>query len=120
MKLYGNVTDKNNNPIADADIIILSEQFEPIFQTTSDDKGCYFLDLPSGRYPFLAAVKDYGENNLEYWCQNLDLTHDLNLDVSFDTLEIYGLHIFRVNVCLVILYLFVCCKIKKIILRKFV
>ena len=35
--------------------------------------------------------------NLEYWCQNINLAQDLKLDIRFDTLEIYGLHVFSVK-----------------------
>ena len=55
------------------------------------------LDIPKGQYPFLTAVKDYGANYLEYWCQNISLQADMSLNVSFDKLEIYGLHVFSVK-----------------------
>lgn len=55
------------------------------------------LDIPKGQYPFLTAVKDYGTNYLEYWCQNISLQADMSLNVSFDKLEIYGLHVFSVK-----------------------
>ena len=59
--------------------------------------GYYMLDIPKGQYPFLTAVKDYGANYLEYWCQNISLQADMSLNVSFDKLEIYGLHVFSVK-----------------------
>ena len=55
------------------------------------------LYIPKGQYPFLTAVKDYGANYLEYWCQNISLQADMSLNVSFDKLEIYGLHVFSVK-----------------------
>ncbi|MDD7551300.1 MAG: carboxypeptidase regulatory-like domain-containing protein, partial [Clostridia bacterium] len=71
--------------------------FITLFRAESNESGYYKLDIPAGKYPFLTAVKDYGVNYLEYWCQNITLQNDMSLDVSFDKLEIYGLHVFLIN-----------------------
>ena len=97
MKLEGYVTDKNNAPIANALIELKGENFVTLFSTESKEDGYYMLDIPKGQYPFLTAVKDYGANYLEYWCQNITLQNDMSLDVSFDKLEIYGLHVFLIK-----------------------
>ena len=36
-------------------------------------------------------------NYLEYWCQNIPLYKDISLNIVFDKLEIYGLHVFSVK-----------------------
>ena len=97
MKIEGYVTDKNKTPIANALIEIKAEDFVTLFSTESNEEGYYALDIPTGQYPFLTAVKDYGVNFLEYWCQNISLQTDMSLDFSFDKLEIYGLHVFPVK-----------------------
>ena len=97
MKLEGYVTDKNNAPIANALIELKGENFVTLFSTESKEDGYYMLDIPKGQYSFLTAVKDYGANYLEYWCQNISLQADMSLNVSFDKLEIYGLHVFSVK-----------------------
>ena len=97
MFLYGNVKDKNGYAISGASVEVKDKGFQTIYQTLSDAQGAYSIDLPSGRYPFVMAVKDYGIKNLEYWCQNINLAQDLQLDIRFDTLEIYGLHVFSVK-----------------------
>ena len=97
MKLEGYVTDNNNAPIANALIELKGENFVTLFSTESKEDGYYMLDIPKGQYPFLTAVKDYGANYLEYWCQNISLQADMSLNVSFDKLEIYGLHVFSVK-----------------------
>lgn len=97
MILEGYVTDKNKAPIANALIEVKGEDFVTLFSTESNEDGYYVLDIPTGQYPFLTAVKDYGVNFLEYWCQNILLQADMSLDVSFDKLEIYGLHVFSVK-----------------------
>jgi hypothetical protein len=96
MLLSGYTKDKNSNPIAGANVYIMSERFEPLHQTVSDEKGFYSFDLPAGKYKYLVAVKDYAEKYLEYWCENIDLDGDRTIDARFDTLEVYGLNVFRV------------------------
>ena len=97
MILEGYVRDKNNQTIANATLEIKGEDFITIYNTESDENGYYKFDIPEGNYPFLIAVKDYAVNCLEYWCQNMHLQQDMQLDVAFDKLEIYGLHTFRVK-----------------------
>ena len=97
MLLSGFITDKNQAPIANAAVDLKDEHFETVYQAFSDDAGHYQLDVPPGHYPFLTAVKDYAVHYLEYWCQDIPLTKPLSLDVSFDRLEVYGLHVFPVK-----------------------
>ena len=97
MKIEGYVTDKNKSPIANALVEVKGENFATLFSTESKEDGYYVLDIPMGQYPFLTAVKDYGVSCLEYWCQNISLQANMYLDVSFDKLEIYGLHVFSVK-----------------------
>ena len=97
MKLFGYTLDKTRNPIAGAVVEVKDEQFQTLYSAESDEKGYYEINVADGVYPFVIAVKDYGVNNLEYWCQNLDLRQDMRLDMPFDKLEIYGLHAFAVK-----------------------
>ena len=97
MLLSGFITDKNQAPIANAAVELKDEHFETVYQAFSDDAGHYQLDVPPGHYPFLTAVKEYAVQYLEYWCQDIPLTKPLSLDVSFDRLEVYGLHVFPVK-----------------------
>lgn len=53
---------------------IKDNNFETIYFTKSDEHGDYKIDLPAGIYPFVTAVRDYGEKYLEYWCSNLSLS----------------------------------------------
>ena len=97
MILEGYVRNKNNEPIAEAMVEIKREDFITVHSTESDETGYYRLDIPEGKYPFMTVVRDYGVKCLEYWSQNIPLIQDMQLDVAFDTLEIYGLHAFRVK-----------------------
>lgn len=97
MILDGYVRTPNNTPIANAVVEIKSDDFTTIYGTESNENGYYQFDIPAGQYPFLVAVKDYAIEYLEYWCQNIPLHNNMSLDVSFDTLEIYGLNAFSVK-----------------------
>lgn len=97
MLIKGYVTDQNQSPVIGALIEVKGEDFITLYRAESNESGYYQLDIPSGRYPFLTAVKDYGVHDLEYWCQNISLQSDMSLDVSFGKLEIYGLHVFSVK-----------------------
>ena len=97
MKISGYVNDKNGRAIEGASVELKSEDFETVYRACSGKNGYYEICAEDKFYPFLASVKDYGEKNLEYWCQNLDLYEDMRLDISFDKLEIYGLHVFSVR-----------------------
>jgi len=97
MLLSGYTKDKDGNAIAGAVVEVKDAQFQTIYQAQSDIQGYYSIELPAGKYPFLTAVRDYGVDYLEYWCQNINLTQDMSLDIRFDSLEIYGLHAFEVK-----------------------
>jgi len=97
MKIYGYVKSKSGDTIDGAVVELKNDCFETIYKTTSDKFGYYEITAEAGIYPFLVAVKDYAKDNLEYWCQNIDLSSDIKLDVSFDRIEIYGLHVFKVR-----------------------
>lgn len=95
--IIGQVNDKNGRPVAQADVGVMNQHFEPIAQTKTDEHGQYTLELPDGQYPFFLAVKDYGVNGLEYWCHDIVLEGKLELSCQIDKLEIYGLNLFTVK-----------------------
>lgn len=95
-QITGIISDKNGKPIDQASVILMNKKFEQIVSVLTNENGEYCIKAEENHYPFLIAVKDYKENNLEFWCQNIHLNKDLNIDASIDKLEIYGLHCFRV------------------------
>ena len=97
MILDGYIKDKNNQPVALAEVELKDNNFETLYSTCTDTKGYYKFDVPSGYYPFFFAVKGYKETGLEYWCQDIILNADLKLDAKIDILEVYGLHAFSVK-----------------------
>ena len=95
--IYGQVMDKENKPMEGAYVVLEDRDFEPIFQTLTDAEGRYQLEAPDGEYPFLFIVRDYGEKNLEYWCNNILLQEKLEVNCQIDKLEIYGVHVFEIK-----------------------
>lgn len=83
--------------LASVSIEIKNEKFETIYQTFSDKNGKFELCVPDGYYPFLTAVRDYGDRYLEYWAQNIPAQQEQELQIQIDTLEVYGLHAFIVK-----------------------
>ena len=97
MKLSGVTKDKNGNAFSDVIVEVKDLEFQTLYCAKSNHSGYYIVDLPANKYPFVTAVKEYGENYLEYWCHNIDLSTDRELDITIDTLEIYGLNVFAVK-----------------------
>lgn len=97
MTLSGVARDKNGNALSNVIVEVKDLDFQTLYRTNSNHNGYYSMDLPANRYPFVTAVKEYGKNYLEYWCHNIDLLTDKKLDITLDTLEIYGLNVFAVK-----------------------
>ena len=96
MLLHGKTTGKTGDVIPEVLVEIKDSEFRTICSAKSDDLGYYEIDLPEGGFPFVTAVRDYGEKYLEYWCSDLKLIQDTELNICIDTLEIYGLNYFKV------------------------
>ncbi len=96
-EIYGRVCDKNKKPLERAMVALLDDKFEIAFSTETDENGKFDLSAEPDIYPFFIAVKEYKENYLEYWCQNINLHKDLELNPKIGKLEIYGLHCFPIK-----------------------
>lgn len=96
-ELFGTVCDQNGSPLPGAIVEVKDERFQTRFSVLSGADGTYRLTVPEGVWPFVTVVRDYGERFLEFWCQNLPVSGDTGLDVRIGTLEVYGMHLFRVK-----------------------
>lgn len=97
MKIKGKTIDKDNNIIAFSDVKVLSDKFECLFDTKSNEKGEYEVDVDE-KSEFIISVKDYGVKMLETWISKPYLKDDEeDLDLKFDTLEIYGLNVILIK-----------------------
>jgi len=98
VKIYGKVTDFSGNPLEGAEINVCGDGFNLCYQTHSDKDGNYSLSVEEGSYIALAALKDYGDKNLEYWAWNILAFNDLEINPRIDGLEMYGMHAWRPHV----------------------
>ena len=92
IKIYGKVTDFNDNPMENAKIEIKDSKFKAIYQTLSDIKGKYTLHIRKGTYMALTAYKDYKTKNLEYWAWNVPAYQDLQINPRIGGLELYAMN----------------------------
>ena len=94
--ITGIISDKDAKAISGVSVRLMDEYFKEVISTTTNGNGEYCLNAEEKYYPFMIAVKEYGENYLEFWCQNINLNGDITINASIDKLEIYGLHCFRI------------------------
>lgn len=97
----GRVTDYNGQTIDSCSVIIYNPDFSEAFEVLSNSEGYYRIDsVPQGRYAAIAAMRvseyprvmqvPFNKMKLEFWAWNVILNQDLNLDIRYDKLELYG------------------------------
>lgn len=97
----GRITDYNGQPIDSCSVIIYNPDFSEAFEVLSNSEGYYKIDsVPQGRYAAIAAIRvseyprvmqvPFNKMKLEFWAWNVILNQDLNLDIRYDKLELYG------------------------------
>lgn len=97
-KITGVITDIEGNRMEEVLVLLKNDKFRDIATTMTNKDGEYEIEVENGNYPFLMAVREYKENYLEYWCQNIPVSEkEVVLSASIDKLEIYGLHCFRIK-----------------------
>lgn len=95
--IRGTTTDKDGKALPGVLIELKNEAFQTLYETISDDCGRFTLTVPDGNYPFLTAVRDYATEYLEFWAHDVPAQGELTLDISVDTLELYGINAFEVK-----------------------
>lgn len=95
--IRGKITNKFGDPIEKAIVALKGKKFEDLYTTHTNEYGNYELDVENREYPYLFAVKDYKVDNLEFWCQDINLKDDIEINASIDKLEIYGLKAFKID-----------------------
>lgn len=96
-KLFGTVTNENNEFLDATEVALMNEKFEVIYSTKTNEFGKFSMDVEEKIYAFLFIVKDYAINYLEYWGQNFDLSKDIQIDVKIGKIEVYALNCFRIK-----------------------
>ena len=98
--ISGMVTDFEGQPIEKALVMLKGNDFSKFVDTTySNHLGQYSLKAKKGKYSGLASVKmeDYGKTKLEFWAFEIPAYENLNIDVRYDKLEVYGVNVFQVQ-----------------------
>ncbi len=101
VSIYGRVTDYNNQPIDSCSVSVSNADFSTLYETYSDSLGSYRIDsIPKGCYAAICAMrpKEYprmlqvpkDEMRLEFWAWNVIAHKDINLDIRYGKLELYG------------------------------
>lgn len=96
-RVYGQLTDFNGNPQVGGVVCIKDAQMNDVYLTHTDSNGCYTIDVREGNYVGLGAVKDYAESKLEYWCWELPVYDDMEINMQIDGIEVYGMNAFLIQ-----------------------
>ena len=97
VEISGRVMDFGGNLLDDADVCLMDEDFNELYQTRTNEKGEYKLEVEPGNYFAGGAVKGYKTENLEFWFWNLIVEKDMVFDIRIHGLEVYGINAFIVQ-----------------------
>ncbi|GAA0541903.1 hypothetical protein FHS83_000200 [Rhizomicrobium palustre] len=97
--ISGTVRDFDGKPVAGAEVVLKSSAFNDLYTVKSDGDGHYRMIVEDGRYMALESITtaDYGKSRLEFWAWNVPVASDMNIDVRYHRLEIYGVNVFKVQ-----------------------
>ncbi len=98
IKIHGKLTDFEGNPISNGFVDIYKDKFSQyVFRSKTDENGNYILEVKSGFYMAIAAVKDHGIKNLECWNWNLPAFEDMEINMRINGLEVYAINAFMIQ-----------------------
>ena len=65
----------------------------------TDKNGIYSLKVKKGYYFALTAVnkQEYRKTSLEFWAWNVPADTNLNLDIQYEKIEVYGVNVFIIQ-----------------------
>jgi hypothetical protein len=95
VKIFGRVTDFNDQAIEGATVELKDVRFSNVAATNSGPDGRYSLVIPKGHYMALTAVKNYQARSLEYWAWNVPAVQEIEINPRFDRLEVYAINAWR-------------------------
>ncbi len=105
--LKGKVTDFKGKPVEGALVEVKNRDFSTAAETLSRKDGSYTLQVDRGRYIALASMRmdEYPKQSklprkdqkLEFWLWNLIADKDLEINIRYHKLEVYGVNIFRIQ-----------------------
>lgn len=106
--ITGKVSDYNGNPIDNCSVMFQNSNFDVLFETKTDEKGKYQINIPKGKYSNIGAINmdtyphtmKVGTNNenlrLEFWGWNFIADRDTTLNIQYNRMEAYGMHVFQI------------------------
>lgn len=106
--ITGRVSDYKGNPIDNCSVMFQNSNFDVLYETKTDEKGKYQIDIPKGKYSNISAINmdtyphtmKHGTKNedlrLEFWGWNFIADRDTTLNIQYNRMEAYGLHVFQV------------------------
>jgi len=97
VEIQGTVKNYSQKPIDSANVLLFNSSFKPIYQTVTDSKGRYSLNVPKGNYYGMAVVNmnHYGKSKLEYWAWNVPASENIQINPRYHKMEVYALNAFR-------------------------
>ncbi|PKQ67177.1 hypothetical protein BZG01_08760 [Labilibaculum manganireducens] len=108
--ISGIVTDFEGNAKDSAFLEIKGRNFgkESMYETYTNSDGRYSLKVKKGKYLALASMKlcEYPKSNsllspedmrLEFWAWNVIAEEDMELNIHYHRLEIYGVTVFKIE-----------------------
>lgn len=105
----GIVSDYNGNCISNCSVMFQNSNFNVLFETKTDINGRYRITIPKGKYSNMGAInmdtyphtmKPGTENKdlrLEFWGWNVIADRDTTINIRYDRMEVYGLHVFQIQ-----------------------
>lgn len=101
IKISGKVKDYQGTPVDSCNVMVYNPDFTVAYETLSDQDGNYAIEnVQEGKYAGICAmrIKEYPRMNkvapelmnLEFWAWNLIADRDIDLDLRYGKLELYG------------------------------
>ncbi|MCC8185960.1 MAG: carboxypeptidase-like regulatory domain-containing protein [Bacteroides sp.] len=104
--ISGQVTDFDGNPLEKANVFVQDIRFQLQYETLTDEKGYYELEVAPGEYASIYILKEelYPRSNavpeedmrLEFWAWNVIADRDLEINARYHRLELYGTTAFTI------------------------
>jgi len=97
--ISGEATDFNNKPLENVAVELKNSSFKTIDSAITDKRGMYSFKAKKDYYFALTAVnkQDYRKTNLEFWAWNIPADTNLNINIQYDKLEVYGVNVFLIQ-----------------------
>jgi hypothetical protein len=104
--ISGKVTDFSGNPIDSAVVELKKHDFTAAAIAITDSEGKYRMTVDEGKYIAMTCTRpsEYPsgsalnpeDQRLRFWGWNIPVTGNVEIDIRYHRLEIYGVNIFRI------------------------